>query len=101
MASWLEHSTYSPDSTCDLHLQVSGASSCVKARQSSHRLSLLVRHSGIRPRLFNTRWSTTLVVTSSMMRGGEPILVPVQTFHMQIQAVLLSSMATEATAAST
>src|SRR2546430_2801541 len=48
MASWLERSTLSLDSICDLRPRDFGASSCVKARQSSNRLSLLVRHSGIR-----------------------------------------------------
>src|SRR3989442_14356422 len=101
MANWLERSTLSPDSICDPRPRDSGASSCVKARRSSNRPSLLALHSGIRPHPFNTLWSTTPVVTSSMMHGGEPILVLVQTFHIQTQVVLLNSMAMVVMAAST
>src|SRR5207302_933096 len=101
MENWLERSTLSPDNICDLRLRDFGASFCAKAPRSSNLANLPGRHSGIRLHPFNMRWSTTLMATSSMMHGGEVYLAPVQTFHIQTQAVPLPSMATEVMAVST
>src|SRR5437764_8449517 len=100
-ANWLERSTLSLDNICDLHPRDFGASSCAKAQRISNPVSPLDRHSGIRLHPFNMRWSITLAVTSSMMHGGEVYLALVQTFHIQIQAVPLTSMVTEAMVVST